>query len=115
MLRLAAFAVLVLAACKPNVVASSELNRLEAVLAPTPAQRPAWETFRREAEAADSNWNRDFRRIMAAPAFDAGQARAAADAAHRDAGRLIAAWQKVDAGLSPAQRAALRRDDFISR
>ena len=111
MLRLAALAVLVLAACKPNVIARGDLDRLEAVLAPTPAQRPAWEAFRREAEAADSSWNRDFRRIMAAPAFDAGQARAAADAVHQDAGRLIAAWQKVDESLTPVQRAALRRTD----
>ncbi len=109
MFRLAVLAVLALAACKPNVIARGDLDRLESALAPTPAQRPAWEAFRREAEAADSNWNRNFRRLMSAPAFDAGQARAAADAAHRDAGRLIAAWQKVDEGLSPGQRTALRR------
>lgn len=111
MLRLAALAFLVLAACKPNVIAHGDLDRLEAVLAPTPAQRPAWEAFRREAEAADSNWNRNFRRLIGAPVFDAGQARAAADTAHRDAGRLIAAWQKVDATLTPVQRAALRLGD----
>jgi len=97
------------AACRPAVFAGGELDRLEAVLAPTPAQRPAWEAFRREAQAADSNWSRDLRGIMAAPAFDAHSARAAADSAHRDAGRLIEAWRRVDEGLSPGQRAALRR------
>ncbi len=101
------------AACRPNVIAGGELDRMEAVLAPTPTQRPAWEAFRREAEAADSSWNRDFRRIMGAPTFDAQHARAAADSAHRDADRLIAAWQKVDEALTPAQRSALRRANAL--
>lgn len=97
------------AACRPNVIAGGELDRMEAALAPTPAQRPAWEAFRREAEAADSRWNRDLRQIMGATTFDSQHARAAADSAHKDAGRLIAAWQKVDEALTPAQRAALRQ------
>jgi hypothetical protein len=98
-----------LSACKPNVVARGELDRMERALAPTAAQRPAWESFRREAQASDANWNRNVRRIMNAQSFDAAGARAAADSTRADAQRLIMAWEKVDAFLTPAQRAALRR------
>jgi len=113
MLRLAALALLL----SP---ASRTWSRAETSTAWRPSWRrprsaPGLGAFRREAEAADANWNRDLRRIMSAETFDARSAGAAADAAHRDAGRLIAAWQKVDEGLSPGQRAALRRDSFISR
>jgi hypothetical protein len=100
--------VLSMTACKPNVVAAGGLDRLEAAIAPTPAQRPAWNAFRVEAKTSDENWNRNFKRIMDAQTFDARAARAAADSAHVDAQRLISAWEKVDAFLTPAQRAALR-------
>jgi hypothetical protein len=102
---------LFMTACKPNVVAAGGLDRLEAAIAPTPAQRPAWDAFRLEAKTSDENWNRNFKRIMEAQTFDARAAHVAADSAHVDAQRLIKAWEKVDAFLTPAQRAALRGVD----
>jgi hypothetical protein len=98
-----------LSACRPNVVARGGLDRLERAVAPTAAQRPAWDNFRQEAEASDANWNGSVRRILNAQSFDAAAASAAADSARADAQRLIKAWEKVDAFLTPAQRAALRR------
>ena len=103
---LAAF--LLQGACKPNVVASGELARMEAVLAPSASQRPAWEAFRKEAEASAASLKRGLREITAGERFDEQAARATADSAHAGANRMIAAWKAVDLTLTPAQRAALR-------
>lgn len=97
-------------ACR-SPIAADELDRLESSLALSPAQKPAWEAFRKEAEAASAPgaaWRLELRTALAGERFDAGRARAAADAARRDAGRLIEAWARLDGSLSPAQRAAVR-------
>lgn len=89
----------------------NELDRLEASLELTPAQRPAWEAFRREAEAAHSPraaWKLQLKEAASGERFDARRAQGAADLARKDAGRLIEAWARLDSGLSPAQRAAVR-------
>jgi hypothetical protein len=99
------------AACKGPLPVFSGLDRVEASLALSPAQRPAWEAFRREAEAADSPraaWRRELREAMDGERFDPRRAQAAADAGRDQAGRLIEAWARLDAALTPAQRAAVR-------
>lgn len=111
-MRRVLLAVLVLGAlaCRRDPI-GTDLDRLEASLAPTPAQRPAWEAFRKEAEAADSPraaWKLTLKEAAAGERFDAARAHSAADLARRDAGRLIEAWAALDARLSPAQRAAVR-------
>lgn len=96
-------------ACRRDPI-GADLDRLEASLALTPAQRPAWEAFRREAEAADTPqaaWKVQLKEAASGERFDARRAQAAADLARMDAGRLIEAWARLDAGLSPAQRAAV--------
>lgn len=112
-MRLFFLAALVFAAgCRPDFVLVRELDGLEATLALTPAQRPAWEAFRREAEAVGgprAGWRARLREATAGERFDARGAHAAADAAREDAGRLIEAWHRLDGLLTPEQRAALRR------
>lgn len=111
--RLLFLAALVFAAgCRPDYVGARELDELERALAVTPAQRPAWEAFRREAEAAGSpqaGWRTRLREATAGERFDARGAQSAADAAREDAGRLIEAWSRLDELLTPEQRAALRK------
>lgn len=105
-------AVLVLGAlaCRRDPI-GTDLDRLESSLSLTPAQRPAWEAFRKEAEAADSPraaWKVQLKEAASGERFDAPRAHSAADLARKDAGRLIEAWAALDARLSPAQRAAVR-------
>lgn len=111
-MRRLALAALVLGtlACRRDPI-GSDLDRLEASLALAPAQRPAWEAFRKEAEAADSPraaWKVQLKEAAAGERFDARRAQVAADLARKDAGRLIEAWARLDAALSPAQRTAVR-------
>lgn len=99
-------------ACRREPI-GGDLDRLESALALSPVQKPAWESFRREAEAAEgpgAPWRRELREAMSGERFDAARAHAAADAARRDAGRLIEAWRTLDAALSPAQRAAVKAE-----
>lgn len=101
------------AGCKGPRFVVAELDRLESGLALTPAQRPAWEAFRREAEASaarNAAWRAEWSAASAGERFDARRAHAAADLARQDAGRMIDAWAELDAVLSPAQRAALQRE-----
>ena len=84
---------------------------MESRLGITREQRPAWEEFRKEALAAEAAWKRDFAGLLTSDAFDESRANAAADKARRDASKLISAWKKVDASLTPAQKRALRRGD----
>ena len=103
--------VLTTAACRPSYVSTGELHRLETVLSLSPTQRPAWDAFRREAEAASgprAGWRIQLEEAMAGERFDATRAHAAADSARDDAGRLIEAWRRLDENLTPAQRDALR-------
>lgn len=98
------------AACGPRIVIA-DLDRLESALELTPAQRPAWEAFRKEAEAAGSArsaWRVQLKEAASGERFDARRAQAAADLAREDAGRLIEAYARLDAGLTPSQRALVR-------
>jgi hypothetical protein len=101
---------LLAAACGPRIVIA-DLDRLESNLELTPAQRPAWEAFRKEAEAAGSAraaWRLQLAEAASGERFDARRAHGAADLARHDAGRLIEAYARLDAGLTPAQRALVR-------
>lgn len=101
---------LLAAACGPRIVIA-DLDRLESALELTPAQRPAWEAFRKEAEAAGSArsaWRVQLKEAASGERFDARRAQAAADLAREDAGRLIEAYARLDAGLNSGQRAVLR-------
>lgn len=97
------------AACRRDPI-GADLDRLEAVLELTPAQKPAWEAFRREAAAAGNPgaaWRVQYRDALSGERFDAPRAQSAADAARADAGRLITAWARLDETLSPGQRASV--------
>jgi hypothetical protein len=116
MRRVLPLLLLLAAACGPRIVIA-DLDRLESALELTPAQRPAWEAFRKEAEAAGSAksaWRVQLKDAASGERFDArrlGQVRraqAAADLAREDAGRLIEAYARLDSGLSPAQRVLIR-------
>jgi hypothetical protein len=101
---------LLAAACGPRIVIA-DLDRLESALELTPAQRPAWDAFRKEAEAAGSArsaWRVQWKEAASGERFDARRAQAAADLAREDAGRLIEAYARLDAGLTPTQRALVR-------
>lgn len=101
---------LLAAACGPRIVIA-DLDRLESALELTPAQRPAWEAFRKEAETAGSArsaWRVQLKEAASGERFDARRAQAAADMARDDAGRLIEAYARLDAGLTPSQRALVR-------
>lgn len=101
---------LLAAACGPRIVIA-DLDRLEASLELTSAQRPAWEAFRKEVEATDSPraaWKVQLKEAASGERFDARRAQSAADLARKDAGRIIEAWAQLDATLSPAQRASVR-------
>ena len=108
------------AACRPEYIGRSPFDALEARLALTAAQRPAWQAFRKEAERARARWTgqdapglAELRGALMAPSFDRARADQAAGHAARqgyeDAHSLIQAWSKVDAQLSEAQRRELRR------
>ena len=99
---------LVFGACRRDPL-FSDLDRAETALMLTPAQKPAWNAFRREAEAAEAGARRDWREVVGAERFDEDRARAAADRTRAAADRLIAAWKTVDDSLTPSQRAAVRR------
>ncbi len=97
--------------CRRDPIGAADLDRLEASLALTPAQRPAWLAFRKEAEALNGSqaaWRVQLSEALSGERFDASRAHTAADTAREDAGRLIEAWQELDATLSPTQRAALK-------
>jgi hypothetical protein len=110
MRRVLPLLLLLAAACGPRIVIA-DLDRLESALELTPAQRPAWEAFRKEAEAAGSAksaWRVQLKDAASGERFDARRAQAAADLAREDAGRLIEAYARLDSGLSPAQRVLIR-------
>jgi hypothetical protein len=117
---LAAALLLLGAACQPLYIGMSPLDSLEARLSLTPAQRPAWQVFRKEAQRAQARWSApdapgraELRAALSGPAFDRNLAQQAAALAARqgteDAQRLIEAWSRVDAQLSEAQRQEVRR------
>ena len=108
------------AACRPEPFNEGGLDALDARLNLTASQRPAWEAFRREAGRVNARWSspdapirRELRAALAAQIFDRARAESAVDQAaiegSEDARRLIEAWSRVDALLTPEQRAEFRR------
>ena len=118
MKKLWPLALLLLGACRYTYL--NDLDGLEARLALTPAQKPAWETFRKEAARAQARWSgpeapglTELRQALLAPVFDKARADQAAGWAARQGGQdaraLIDAWNKVDSLLTTGQRRELRR------